>query len=321
MTRVGLIGCGGIGHYHISQLKRMDDVQIVAAADVEVGKAKQVAEKYEATAYESYYEMIEKEKLDAVFIGVPPYAHTDIEMTACDAGIPFFVQKPISLHLDTLSAVAEAVEKKGLITACGFQDRYLDVVDGVKEYIADKQVGQFTGSWIGGIPGVFWWRVKALSGGQMIEQTVHIFDMARYLFGEVESIYAVGNTGLVKGWPNYTVEDLSTATLKFESGVVGTIHSGCYPQGFGKAGMEIICDKGRAEYDLRSQTTYYTPGKETIVQKHENNNDHDVIRTFIEAVQTGDGSKIRSPYADGAKSCALVIAGDMSLTSGQPITL
>ena len=122
MMKVGLIGCGGIGHYHISQLKKMEDVQIVAAADVDEGKAKQVAEKYDGTAYESYYKMIDKEKLDAVFIGVPPYAHTDIELVCCEAGIPFFVQKPVSLCIDRLSEVAEAVEKKNLITACGFQD-------------------------------------------------------------------------------------------------------------------------------------------------------------------------------------------------------
>lgn len=321
MTKVGIIGCGGIGGYHLSSLKRMEDVKICAACDVDENRAKHVAEKYEATPYTSYYDMFEKEQLDAVFIGVPPYAHTDIELVSCQAKVPFFVQKPVALTLDRLTEVAEAVEATGLITACGFQDRYLDVVDGVKDYIADKQVGQFTGTWMGGIPGVFWWRVKALSGGQMIEQTVHIFDMARYLFGEVESIVAFGGKGIVKGWPNYDVEDFSTALLKFKSGVVGTIHSACYLEGHGKAGMEVITDKGRVDYHLRSKSVYYTPGKEAVEQPHANNNDFECIRTFIEAVQTKDASKIRSPYSDGAKSCALVIAGDMSMTSGQMITL
>lgn len=320
VTKVGIIGCGGIGGYHISSLKRMDDVQIVAACDVEEARAKHVAEKYNGTAYTSYYEMFEKESLDAVFIGVPPYAHTDIELVAAEAGVPFFVQKPMSLSIDTLTAVTELVEKKKLITACGFQDRYLDIVDALKDFIADKKVGVFSAQWLGGIPGVFWWRVKSLSGGQMVEQTVHLFDMARWLFGDVESVYAMGGKGIVKGWPNYDVEDYSACMLKFKSGIVGTIYSGCYLQN-GKSGMEVYTDRGFAEYSLRHETRIFEPNQEVKVVPHTENNDFKCIRTFIEAVQTGDGSKIRSPYADGAKSVAIVLAGDQSMESGCPINM
>jgi predicted dehydrogenase len=44
--------------------------------------------------------------------------------------------------------------------------------------------GGIPGYWVGGMPGVWWWRRRDTSGGQAVEQTIHLFDLARYLFGE-----------------------------------------------------------------------------------------------------------------------------------------
>ena len=79
------------------------------------------------------------------------------------------------------------------------------------------------GYWMGGFPGVLWWRRMEQSGGQMVEQTTHIFDLARYLCGEVQEVYAVYANRGQKQIPEYNIYDVGTATLRFASGVVGTI--------------------------------------------------------------------------------------------------
>src|SRR5690606_32169127 len=99
----------------------------------------------------------------------------------------------------------------------------------------------FYGSWIGTMPQVPRWRRKDMSGGQDVEQTIHVFDSVRYLLGEVESVQAVATTGLMSDVENYNVEDASAVTLKLKNGAVGTIFSACYliNSGVGKSGLEV----------------------------------------------------------------------------------
>jgi len=57
-----------------------------------------------------------------------------------------------------------------------------------------------------------------MSGGQTVEQSTHIFDLARFFFGEVEKIFAAERKGLMREVENYNVEDASAVILLFESG-------------------------------------------------------------------------------------------------------
>ena len=129
--------------------------------------------------------MLAKEELDAVYISIPPFAHGAPEKAVVAAGLPMFVEKPVHMDADEAKEIAAQVEDKGIITACGYQERYLDIIDKAQELLASRRVGFFMGYWMGGMPGG-WWREKAKSGGQLMEQTTHEFDMARYLFGEVK---------------------------------------------------------------------------------------------------------------------------------------
>ena len=112
----------------------------------------------------------------------------------------------------------------------GFQDRYLDIVEKSQEFLAGRQIGLIEGAWVGGIPGVDWWPKYATSGGQIVEQNIHLFDLLRYLIGEPKSVYCAGGRGIVRR-DNYDVHDYSSATVTFQNGVVATLFTGCYLQG------------------------------------------------------------------------------------------
>ena len=99
------------------------------------------------------------------------------------------------------------------------------------------------------MPQVPWWRRKEMSGGQAVEQTIHVTDMARYLFGDVISVYAAGRTGLMTDVPDYNIEDSSAATLVFENGLAATIFSACFLSGGrGKGGIDIFTKDMNIEY-------------------------------------------------------------------------
>ncbi|MEM2186645.1 MAG: Gfo/Idh/MocA family oxidoreductase, partial [Thermofilaceae archaeon] len=69
--RIGFIGSGGIAAAHASRLARMEDVELTAFSDVDLGRARMLAERYGGRAYADWREMLEREKLDAVFICLP----------------------------------------------------------------------------------------------------------------------------------------------------------------------------------------------------------------------------------------------------------
>nr|MBQ4320432.1 hypothetical protein [Clostridia bacterium] len=202
----------------------------------------------------------------------------------------------------------------------------LSMTERMKDYIKDKEVGLVTGAWVGGIPKVWWWRQMETSGGQIVEQNIHIYDMARYLFGEPVSVYCAAGKGIVDpeeyGVPGYNVDDYSSAVIKFESGVIATIFTACYTvQGGGmQSGMNIYCKDATVEYRLRSGVRIRdAEGAEEFPRQV----DQGVIedRTFIDAVKSGDGSAVRSPYADALKTLRLCLAANESIATGKEIKL
>ncbi len=320
--RVALVGAGGIGGYHLSQLHKLSDIEVVGVSDVDLQRAQDMAAKAGGcAAFAHHTEMYDAVRPDAVFIGVPPFAHTDQETEAARRGIHFFVQKPQALSMEKGREILAAVEQAGIITAVGFQDRYLDVVDAAKAALEGRKVALAMGYWMGGMPGVGWWRVRAQSGGQAVEQTIHIFDSARYLFGEADSVQAMATSGLMTDVPNYDVDDASAMTIHFRSGVVCTIFSACYLKGApGKGGLDIHCQDVRIEYELRAN--FRVRGShETNELRHQNDSDRACVDAFVEAVRGGDASKIRSPYADALRSLELPLAGHRSIETGQTVRL
>jgi len=316
--RVGFIGCGGIARHHMGLLAKLEDVQMVAFCDINRGKAESAAKQYGGRAYGDHREMYDEEELDAVFICLPPYAHTDQEIMAAERGIALFLEKPVALTLEKAREVTQAIERGGVISSVGYNWRYMEITDKAKEVLGSKKVAFALGRWIGGMPGTSWWRVMAQSGGQMVEQTTHIFDLARYLLGEVKIVYAVASTGLMTEVPNYDVHDASVVNLVFQSGAVANITSSCVVEAGGSAGLDIYT-KGLT-LKIGDHLEIIQKGRTEIIQ-NTNNPYLDEDRTFLEAVRSGDSSGIRSSYADATKTLEVTLAANRSIREGKPIKL
>jgi len=321
MVRVGFIGTGGIAQFHLSKLANIKDVEYAAVCDLDQEKARNTAEKLGCPWYKDYREMLKKEKMDACYICIPPFAHEDQEIMACNKGIHIFVEKPTALSMEKAKRVIAAIKKNRIISAVGHQDRYEDNVDRLKELLKGRKVGMVIGYWMGGFPMVYWWREKKLSGGQIVEQTIHVFDMARYIFGEVEEVYAAGTKGIMSAKvERCDIEDASAVTLKMKSGLVITIFSANFLEYPGRVGLDIFAEGLYIEYKERNSLRVVGQGQD---QTFPLGNDTGLVcdQTFIEAVKTGDASRIRSTYEDAAKSLAVTLAANRSLAMGKPVRL
>lgn len=319
-VKVGFIGAGNISRGHRRHLKRMDDVAVVAVCDLDRAKADEAAAEWNAGVFTDYRTMLNEVEMDAVYVCVPPFAHETQEILAAEKGIALFVEKPIDLGMDTAREADAAIREHGVISCVGFQGRYLDIIDRTRELLADRQVGLAIGYWMGGLPGAYWWRRKHLSGGQAVEQTVHVTDMARYLFGDVKTVFAGGSTGLMTDVEDYDIEDASAATLIFENGTLATLFSACFLSCGHRGGLDIYTKDMVIEYKERKSITVVQRDRS---EHFEVGNPYwqEMDNAFIEAVRTGDGSKLRCPYSDAVKTQQVVVAVNRSLETGEPVSI
>lgn len=326
--RIGLIGCGGRSGAHQKSFEIMDNVEIVAVADPIEERRLAAAKRFGCTRiYKDHTELYDnesKDTLDAVVICVEPTAHTDTEIRAIDLGIPFLVEKPMTLDLNKAEMIAKKIKENKLITSVGFQDRYLDLMETVKEIIDNNPKGGLVyGSWVGGIPGVWWWQKKSDCGGQLVEQNIHLADGLRYLFGEPLSVYATSSVGMVKPGIDasceYDTDDHSTAVYRFENNVTATLVSGCYSKGVRpRCGLYIALPDVIIDYRLRNNLIITT--KEGVVDTPRQVDQTYLLDVaFVNAILNNDPSLIRSDYADALKSLKMTMAANESMETGKVI--
>ena len=124
--KVGIIGTGWIAEAHIESYKQMDDVDIVAAADLIPGKAVAFMKRYGVEGvhfYPSHKEMIDNEQLDAVSICTYNTQHAVPTIYALEHGVNVLLEKPFTVTLDEAVEVCRAEKKSGKILSIGFQPR------------------------------------------------------------------------------------------------------------------------------------------------------------------------------------------------------
>jgi len=325
-TRVAFVGTGGRSMTHIERLIKFEDVELVGFMDIIPARAKEKqAFAKQGKAYEGYIEMLDDSKPDALYICVPPAEHGMIEREAIVRGIHLFVEKPIAISLELCEEICALAEAKGIVTCVGFQDRYLDIVDQCKEWMQGKKIGLVDGAWVGGLPGVYWYPKYETCGGQLLEQNIHHFDLLRFLFGEPAKVYCAGGRGIIEK-EGYDLHDYSSAVITMQNGIVATIHSGCY-RGDGSPnfpnGLNIHCSDATIRYKLRDRVTYDSSDEVVSYGKRGAGKDWQSImnRIFVDAVQTGDTSKIRSSYRDALLSHKLCLACNESMETGLPVEL
>lgn len=319
-VRIGFIGTGRIANRHMEKLCKIKDTTLVSVCDVEKKEAEKMTKIWGGKLYTDYREMLNKESLDAVYICLPPFAHTDQEILAAEKGINLFVEKPLALDLKKASQISKIIEDSGVISSVGYLYRYSDIVNRAKEEVRQKKIALILGHYLCPMPSIRWWRNKNESGGQIVEQTTHIFDLARYLVGEVNTIYGQRSRGLMEDVENYSLDDASCINLYFQSGAVGSISSACTLKRGRDWGINLIGKGFRIDLLLSSHLLIISNGKRREI-KMQTDPYQAEDEAFIEAVKKNRPEIIRSPYSDALKTLKLTLAADSSLEKGKIITL
>lgn len=306
--RTGILGCGGFAQRHAQVLTRLqEDVELVAFADRNAWKAQSFADQFtagQAGVFTYHHELLNQAGLDLLVVSLPPYGHTDEVEQAAARGVHLFIEKPVALRSEQAWQMVRAAEEAGIKTQVGFMSRFGEAVEQFKRFFDAGEVGaigMFNARYFCNALHASWWRDREKSGGQLVEQAIHLFDVARYLMGEPVSIYSRYTNFFHNGVPNYTAEDTSATILSFGNGGLGVVSAtnGAIP-GRWISEFQVVGQHLTAEFSSHSQATFhFTSQPEVPVLKIDSQEDVFVrqMLNLVQAIQT-DG-ETRTPCARG----------------------
>jgi len=314
-VRIGVVGAGFIAGRHLDSLAALDGAAVVAVADPVTDRAEVLAARAGATPYAGWERMVEAERLDALYVCVPPFAHGPVEEAAVDRGLPLFVEKPLGRDLATAERLAARIERAGLVTAVGYHWRYLDTTEQAAELLAAAPARLVLGAWLDRAPRVDWWARAAGSGGQTVEQATHLFDVARVLVGEVVAGWAIGSRS--PDGPG-DILDVCTAAVRFGTGAVGSFANSCLLPRKSRVGIELVAPGLRLWLTEEDLTVEDGDGERTTTAQVDPFVAED--RAFVAAVRGDDGG-IRCDYAEALATHRLVTAVAAAAADGGPVEL
>jgi myo-inositol 2-dehydrogenase / D-chiro-inositol 1-dehydrogenase len=315
-VKIGFVGTGGVAQGHMQRLSEMADVTMTAYADVALDRAQAAADKFGGQAYDNFRAMLDGEALDGLVICTPPFAHGDIELAACERGLHMLIEKPVAIDVEMAKPILAAIKRSGVATVVAYKYRWDDHVIKARQMLAGKSIGLVFGNFWGGTPGTAWWRVQGQSGGQFIEQTTHIVDMARYLCGEVVEVQAFEVRGLIEQ-ENRDIADAAVANLRFANGAVGTISNTSVVTGWGQSSLRVMAPGftlqvagGNLSWVDQGESGEYTLQADGYTGED---------KAFVKAIQ-GDRSEVYADYEDGMRSLAVSVAiNESAAHGGSPI--
>ena len=334
--RVCMVGAGRVGRQHSRSItNHIPGAACVALVDPEDGVRKATAEEFGYGAdFRSLEEALHAVDFDAVVITTPTFTHRNLAVAAADAGKHVFLEKPMALSLSECDEIIAATEKAGVILQIGFMRRFDPEFVAASARLAAGEIGRpmVIKSLTHG-PGLppAWASDLKTSNGMLAEVNSHDWDCVRWLMGsEIDRVYVeVANfKGAKLGVTAEHFFDNAVASLRFESGALGSI-SGICPCGYGyDARVEIVGEKGIMQIgELAGQavvvctdrdqgliTPIYRTWPERFAWGYIREIDH-----FVRSIREGKAPSVTG--ADGRWAVAAVLAANTSLLEERPVRL
>lgn len=131
--KIGVVGIGHLGNYHLQKYSKLENCEIVAVADTIIEQARKAADIYKCAAYSDHREMIGK--VDAVSIAVPTGEHYRVARDFLAAGIDVLIEKPICSTLEEADELIKLARDKNLILQVGFVERFNPAIMALEKVI------------------------------------------------------------------------------------------------------------------------------------------------------------------------------------------
>src|SRR5215212_7291984 len=303
-----------MGRFHAANLAgRIPLADLVRIVDTDEGIARDVSERVRGVEWSTdYADLLEDPEIDAVVIASPTPLHADMIGAAAEAGKHVFCEKPISLEMESTYEAIEAAREAGIKLQVGFHRRFDPDYRRAWEKIGAGEVGEVylfrTSLRDMQAPGFDY--IKE-SGGLFADVTLHDFDAARWLIGEIEEVGDLDN---------------AIVTLRFAQGALGVIDNSRVA-GYGyECSSEIMGSKATLRVDNHRRASVETLTPDSTHQDYVS----DFVERFADAYAAGLESfaravrEDRDPEVSGADAAAAFVlakAAERSHREGRTVRL
>ncbi len=129
-TKVGVIGVGYLGRFHAEKYAHLKDAELVGVADLNEGRAQEVAQALGTRAFNDYRQLLPE--VAAVSVAVPTSVHFEVVQDALAAGCQVLVEKPISVTVAEADELVRLARERGLILMVGHLERFNSAMEELK---------------------------------------------------------------------------------------------------------------------------------------------------------------------------------------------
>lgn len=253
MTKIGVVGVGGMGRSHCNSLKNVN-CEFYGVADIREEVVKLTASELDVKPFVDYNEMFKE--VDGVIVATPPTVHKEVVVAAAQAGVHVFCEKPLSITLSDADEMIAAHDKAGTVFMVGQVLRFYPLHELGRKIIDDGEIGdiiyletdycgKYSGprnkpdSWYGTI-------------GGFLENGIHKSDLINWFGGKAESVSAeVGSFSGNKDWEDYAI-----TLIRYDSEAVGVLRWGSFMGSRGSRATIIDGTKGSLKLDMASGNVY-----------------------------------------------------------------
>lgn len=225
---VGLIGCGAVG---AKRARHLAGARLIHCVDLDITNASRLAALHPGCTFGADSRpLLERTDLDAVIIATTPDAHAGLARAAVEAGLHVLIEKPGARRADELEGLAQLAARRRVRVRIGFNHRHHRAFRQARRLVDSGLLGplMFVRARYGhgGRPGYGGeWRSQAhrSGGGELIDQGVHLIDLARWFLGDFVDIGGFAHTYY---W-DMPVEDNGFMLLKTADRQVAFLHVSC----------------------------------------------------------------------------------------------
>src|SRR5436190_10367481 len=215
--KIGFLGAGYIAGVHATILARDERVQIAAVHDVAKKRAEQLARSTGAQVAHSVAEVLAT--CEAIYITTPNTKHTELAILAAEESKHVFCEKPMATSVAEAQRIVKVAGKSGRVFQVGHNRRFAPVYAELKRMLTETHQAHSAHVKMnrGELLNPEWTGDPKTTGGFLYETTIHMFDMMRFLFGEVASVRTVGSSH------EYAETDDFSMLFTFENGMHATM--------------------------------------------------------------------------------------------------
>lgn len=323
--KVGMIS---FAHLHAesyaSALKALPGVEFVGIYDEDNNRGKEWAEKLSVMHFDKLEDLL-KTDIEAVIICSTNADHCRYTVAAAEAGKHVLVEKPIATNFADAHKMIETCKKHNVKLQIAFPVRYLPSVLETKRIVESGQLGRILAIKAtnhGSMPGGWFTEKDKAGGGAVIDHTVHVVDIIRWMLGlEFEEVYAEYDRLI----HDIETEDCGLLTMELTNNVFATLDTSwnrpsAYPT-WGDVTMTIIGTNGVLELDGFGQKfdVYNNDVKKAHWEYFGGDMDYLLVKDFLEACKNDTPVKVTGE--DGLKTLEVALAAYESGKRHQPVAI